>query len=196
MMSQPASAAQERGSAGLALCEAAAVAGRTQALLDQLRERLDAFAHDPRPTRWVTAPERELIGALGAEISELTSRIALIVESLPLEPLAVERRDIAAAACAALAEGIVDDRRALTAASLLDAEEGFTALADALVCADAHAFWTARVVDVLAAFRDVDEDRARAVAAEAGVAASTRFCELPPERVLVLAQVARQHAAR
>ena len=195
-MSEFASAVQDKGSAAFALCEAAALAARTQALLDQLHDRLGAFAEDPRPTRWLTAYEREQLGVLGEEVAELTSQIALIVEGLPLEPLAVSEHEIAAAARIALANGIVDERRALTAAGLLTAEEGFPALADALLCADAHEFWTARVVDVLAAFRGVDEDRARQVAADAGVAVTASFCELPPERVLVLAQVALQHVAR
>ena len=196
MMSESASPVQDRGSAAFALCEAAALAARSPALLDELRARLDAFAEDTGPTRSLTAYEREQLGELGEELAEVASQIALIVEGLPLEALAVSEEEVASAARTALANGIVDERRALTAAGFLTAEEGFPALADALLCADAHAFWTARVVDVLAAFRDVDEHRARRVVADAGLAASARFCELPPERVLVLAQVALQHVAR
>jgi hypothetical protein len=196
MMNEFAPRAHDNGSGAFALCEAAALATRTQALLDELRQRLGAFVEDTRPLHWLTADEREQLGELGEEVAELTSQIAHVVEGLPLEPLAVSEQEIAGAARAALAHGIVDERRALTAASFLTADEGLPALADALVCSDAHAFWTARVVDVLAAFRDVDEQRARAVAANAGVAETARFCELAPERVLVLAQVALQHVAR
>lgn len=196
MMSNSASVVQDRGAAGLALCEAAALATRTQALVDVLESRLESFADDVGPLREIGAQEVESLHALSDEVAELAAQIALAIADLPLAPLAVDEHELATAARAALADGIADDRRALTAAALLTAEQGLPALADALVGADGHAHWTARVVDVLAAFRDVDEHRARHLAALAGVPAEARVCDLPPDAVLLLAHVARRHAAR
>lgn len=196
MTSDSASAVQDQGSAAFAVCEAAALAARAQALLTVLRDRLDAFAHDAGPTRRLGVGELEQLADDSEEVAELAAQIALVIEGLPLDPLAAGEQEIATAARTALAEGIVDDRRALTAAGLLTADEGLPALADALVDSDAHAYWSTRVVDVFAAFRDVDQHRARQLAALAGVSEGARFCELRPERVLALAQVARRHVAR
>lgn len=196
MMRHSASAAQDQGSAALAVCEAAALATRTRTLLAELSAQLDAFANDTSPTRRLDAPELEQLTALGDETAEVAAQVALILDSLPHEPLVAGEQEITDAARAALADGIVDHRRALWTASLLPADVGFAALAQALVDSDAHVYWTARVVDVLAAFRDVDEQRARQVAALAGVPPTARFSELRPERVLELAQVARQLGAR
>jgi hypothetical protein len=196
MMSDSASIAQDKGGAGLALCEAAALATRTQALLDLLESRLGSFADDVGPVRRIGAPELDDLRAASDEIAELTAQIALALDDLPAGALAVDEQEIATAARAALADGIADDRRALTAAGLLTADQGLPALAHALVWADGHAHWTARVVDVLAAFRDVDEPCARELAARADVPAEARFCDLRSDCILLLAQTLRRHAAR
>jgi hypothetical protein len=196
MMSGSAPTMQEAGDVAFALCEAAGIATRTQALLGLLRDRLDAFAGDPGDTRLLAAHEPERLIAMGEEVAELASQVALILDGLPLGPLVAGERELTGAACAALADGIADHRRALTAAGLLTADQGFPALAQALIDTDAHAYWTARVVDMLAAFRDVDDLRARQTAALAGVAETASFCELEPERVLELAHTLRQLGAR
>lgn len=195
-MSEPASTVQSRGEAAFAICEAAALAERTQALLTALLGRLAAFANDPSPLRQLGAHDLEQVSTMSEDVSELSSQIALIVDGLPLAAITVAEPEIAEAACAALADGIVDQRRALTAASFLTAAEGFPALSAAFVDTDAHAYWTVRVVDMLSAFRDVDETRARQMAALAGVSATAPCCELAPERVLELAHTLRRAAAR
>jgi hypothetical protein len=195
MMSRSASIVQNRGAAAFALCEAAALAARTQALLEALSGRLGAFADDPGATSSLAAAELGQLGALSEEVAELASQVALIVDDLPVDALDAAPWEIADAARTALAEGIADDQRVLAAAALLKAEQGFPALAESLTDSDAHAHWTARVVDVLAAFRDVDETRARQAAALAGVPGTARFSELPPERVLELAHTLYQLAA-
>jgi hypothetical protein len=187
---------QESGEVGLALCEAAALARRSEAMLALLSSRLGAFADDPADPRRVAAHELEQLNAIGGEVAELASQIALILEGLPLEPVAATERALAQAARAALADGILDHRRAVTAAGLLSAAQGFPALAEALADCDAHAYWSARVVDVLGAFRDVDSGRARQTAALAGIDATARFCELAPERVVELTQTLRRLASR
>jgi hypothetical protein len=196
MMSTSVSTAEGRGEVAFAICDTAALATRTQTVLALLQRRLCAFADESSATRRLSAEELQQLGALGEEVAELAAQVALTLDGLPLDPLRVTEREIADSARTALADGIVDDRRARTAAGFLAAEEGFPALADALTEADAHAYWTARVIDVLAAFRDVDTTRARQVAALAGVPSEGRFCELRPERVLELAHVLRQLAAR
>jgi hypothetical protein len=194
MMSRSASIVQNRGDAAFALCEAAALTTRMQALVTAVSVRLGAFAHDRGAARSLAVAELEQLGALSEEVAELASQVALIIDDLPLDAVRAEEWEIADAARTALADGIVDDWRVRVAASLLTAERGFPALAESLTDSDAHAYWTARVVDVLAAFRDVDETRARQVAAIAGVHGTARFCELPPERVLELAHTLYQLA--
>ncbi|MCW2952805.1 MAG: hypothetical protein JWQ48_1975 [Conexibacter sp.] len=196
MMSGSASTVHENGATGLALYEAAALATRTQALLTVLSSQLGAFADDRSATRQLEACELVQLGSMGDQIAELASRVALVLDRLPLAPLDVSEPEIANAAREALAEGIADQRRALMAARLLTPEQGFHALADALAGSDAHTAWPARVVDVLAAFRDVDTTRARQVAALAGVPETARFCELEPRRVVELAHTLRQLATR
>lgn len=196
MSSRSAPAVHEQGRTAFALCDAAALASRAEALLRSLRTRLDAFAHEPGPVRRIDAPALERLRADGEELAELAAQVARVVDQLPLDPLAADEREVAAAARTALAAGIVDDRRALTAARLLTAEEGLPALAEALAGSDAHAYWSVHVIDVLRAFRDIDETSARRVAALAGVPATARFGELAPERVLELAQVARRRGTR
>jgi hypothetical protein len=196
MTSSSMSTVQDRGDAAFALCEAAALATRTQALLAVLSSRLGAFADDPAGQRRLDVAELEQLGTLSDEVAELASQIALVIDGVPLDPLTVERWELTDAARTALAGGIADHRRARIAASLLTASDGFPALAEALTDSDAHAYWTARIVDVLAAFRDVDATRARQAVALAGVPETARFCELPPERVLELAHMLHQLAAR
>jgi hypothetical protein len=196
MTSPSASMVQDRGDVAFALCEAAALTTRTQALLTVLWSKLGAFADDPRPVRRLERSELEQLAALGEEVAELASQVALIIDDLPRDSVVVERWEIAESARTALADGIVDQRRARAAASLLTIEQGFPALAESLTDSDAHTYWTARVVDVLAAFQGVDETRARQAAALAGVPDTARFHELPPERVLELAHTLYQLAAR
>jgi hypothetical protein len=197
MMTSPsASTVQDRGEVAFALCEAAALTTRTQALLTVLWSRLGAFADDPGPVRRLGCSELEQLATLSEEVAELASRVALIIDDLPRDAVAVEGWEVTDAARTALADGIVDHRRARAAAALLDVEQGFPALAESLTDSDAHTYWTARVVDVLAAFRGVDETRARQAAALAGVPDTARFDRLPPERVLELAHTLYQLAAR
>jgi hypothetical protein len=187
---------QEQGAAAFDLRVAAATVAQTQTALDQLRRQMDAIEKPRDGLRRLDAGQLEQLATLSEEVAELASRVTLLFDGIPLQGLAVTEREIADAACAALADGIADERRALTAARLLSAAEGFPALAAALLDTDAPAYWTARVVDVLAAFRGVDGLRARQVAALAGVPETARFCELQPERVVELAHVLRQLAAR
>lgn len=194
MSSSSAPTLHDRGDVAFALCEAAALSTRTQALLTVLWSRLGAFADDPGPARRLEAGELEQLGMLSEEVAELASQVALIIDDLPRETVAVEAWELAEAARTALADGIVDERRACAAAGLLTAEHGFPALAESLTDSDAHTYWTARVVDVLAAFMDVDETRARLAAALAGVPETSRFGELPPERILELAHTLYQLA--
>lgn len=196
MMSRSASPVQASGDVAFAICEASALATRTQASLAVLWSRLGAFADDPSDLRQLAPRELEQLTALSEDVAELASQIALILGGLPHAPLVAAEPEIADAARATLADGVADQRRAFTAAGLLTASEGFPALAQSLADTDAHAFWSACVVDLLAAFRDVDVVRARQVAALAGVPETARFDELRPARVLELAHLLRRLATR
>jgi len=191
-----ASTMQDRGDTAFALCEAAALTTRAQELLTVLWSRLEAFAGDSGPVRRIACDDVEQLATLGEEVAELAAQVACLLDELPREAAAVKAWEIADAARTALSDGIFDQRRARTAAALLDAGQGFPALAESLTDSDAHTHWTARVVDVLAAFQGVDETRARQVAAIAGVPETARFDELPPERALELAHTLHQLAAR
>jgi hypothetical protein len=191
-----ASTMQDRGDAAFALCEAAALTTRAQALLTVLLSRLGTFADEPGQARQLACADIDRLGTLSEEVAELVTQVACLLDDLPREPVAVEEWEIADAARTALSDGIVDERRARTAVALLDAGQGFPALAESLTDSDAHTYWTARVVDVLAAFRGVDETRARQVAAIAGVPETARFDTLPPERALELAHTLHQLAVR
>lgn len=196
MMSHSEATLQQRGSAGFAIRETEALATRIQALLTELRSTIGDRLADPGDVHRYGADELDQLSALSDEVVELASQMAHRLAGLPLEPLTVSEREIAEAARTALADGIADDRRARATASLLTADQGFPALAEALIESDAHAHWDARVVDVIAAFSGVDETRARQVAALAGVPETAPFGELRPERVLELAYTLRQLAGR
>jgi hypothetical protein len=187
---------QDRGEIAFELCDAASLAARAEAALADLRERLDAFAQSSEPLRRLDPGQVEQLAAAAEEAAELASRAALVLDGVPPEGFAATVGEVADAAQAAFAEGIADERRAMTAAGLLSAADGFRALATALLASDAPTYWSTRVVDVLAAFRGVDPLRARQVAALAGVPETARFRELRPERVVELAHVLRQLAAR
>jgi hypothetical protein len=188
---------QQHGSAGFAIREARALAAQMRALLADVQERIDrAVAGEPADVRRMGVDELDELAASSDEVAELASQLALLLNGLPLEQLTVNEREVAEVARATLADGIADHRRVSVAASLLTADQGFSALAEALIETDAHAYWEVRVVDVVAAFRDVDDTRARRVVALAGVPETARFDELRPDRVLELAQTLRQLAAR
>jgi hypothetical protein len=188
---------QEHGSAGFAICEARALATRMRALLDDLDTRIDgAFADGPADACRLGADELAELAAAADDLAEVATQTALALDGLPLAPLTVDEQEIAEAARTVLADGVADLRRACSTASLLTADRGFPALAEALIESDAHASWEARVVEVIAAFRDVDDVRARQVVALAGVSQEARFDELRPERVLELANTLRQLAGR
>ncbi len=191
MSSEFASVLREQGNDAFTLCEAAALARRAEALLAALRTRLDAFADDSSPVRRLDAPGLERLRAGSDELAELTAQIALAVDALPPDALEADAGEIAAAARAALADGIVDVRRACAAASLLTAAEGLPARAYAIVCCAAHTYWDIPVADVLAAFRDLDHGRARTLVEQAGLTATVRFSALEPERALGLADALR-----
>jgi hypothetical protein len=195
-MERCASEIRTRGAVAYELYDAAALAARAHATLEALCRGLGSFAETDEPLHRLESDELEQLACMSEEVAELSGQLALAFDRIPLDPLHASHHELAEAACDALADGIADHRRALMAARLQTATLGFPALAEALIDSDAHCYWPIPVVEVLAAFRDVDPVRARQVAALAGVSAEARFCELAPERVLELAHTLHHFAAR
>ena len=100
------------------------------------------------------------------------------------------------AAAVDLASGILDPRRVLVAARLLDVERGWPALADSLAAGDVVSAWGGLTVDaLLGRFRGADPSDVALVTAEADlVEPDVPFSACPPARLAALAGALRAHA--
>ncbi len=137
---------------------------------------------------------RRVVTAL-AEGIEIAEHLELIATSVPDGPLEVGYEAVRDAAAADLARGIVDPRRALLAARLLDVEHGWPALAAALGSGDAVDTWGSLTVEeLLVRFRGADREVARRLVADAGLTRDARFSTASPERLAALADGLRRHA--
>jgi hypothetical protein len=140
------------------------------------------------------AAMRRVAGSL-AEGVEIAEQLELLAERLPATTVAADYRAVSDAAAADLACGIVDPRRALLAARLLDVSRGWPALADALAAGDVVSTWEELTVEaMLRRFRAADPRVVERVAAEAGVALDTPFSACPPDRLAALADGLRRRA--
>jgi len=134
--------------------------------------------------------------ALG-ECIELAEQLELLAARLPDRPVAAAWERVAAAAAADMADGIVDPRRALLAARLLDVARGWEALAVALTDADAVAAWERlSVEELLGRFRDADPQHVAQVVTEAGIEAGTPFAACSPDQLTALAVGLRRHSGQ
>lgn len=113
-------------------------------------------------------------------IAEIAEQLEHLAERLPAdEDIRIAGEDISAEAAADLANGILDPRRALLAAEILDRRTGFGALAEGLRCTEAHASWTDETVeDVLSRFRGVDPLLVRDILNDTGLPTGTSFADL------------------
>jgi hypothetical protein len=100
------------------------------------------------------------------------------------------------AAAADLADGIVDPRRVLLAARLLDVRHGWPALAASLVAGDVVSAWGALTVgELIGRFRDADARVVARVVEEAGLRPGSRFAACPAEQLVAVAAGLRRHAS-
>ncbi len=129
----------------------------------------------------------------GVEIAE---QLELLAARLPGNGVVAGYEAVREAAAADLANGIVDPRRLLLAARLLDVPHGWGALAASLAAGDVVSAWgTLTVETLLARFRGADPAVVALVAAEAGAASGARLAECPPEQLAALAGELRRHAS-
>jgi hypothetical protein len=113
-------------------------------------------------------------------IVEIAEQLEHLAEGLPADDdIRIAGEGIGAEAAADLANGILDPRRALLAAGVLDRRTGFGALAEGLRCSEAHAAWTEEAVeDMLSRFRGADPLLVRDILSDMGLSAGTSFANL------------------
>ena len=129
----------------------------------------------------------------GVEISE---QLELLAARLPEGEIEAPCDAVRAAVAADLAGGIVEPRRVLLAARLLDIASGWQALAASLAAGDVVSAWGALTVEeLLGRFREADPRAVAQVVEEAGLEPGTRFAECPAERLMALAAGLRRHAS-
>ncbi len=129
----------------------------------------------------------------GVEIAE---QLELLAARLPGDAVVAGYEAVRAAAAEDLANGIVDPRRLLLAARLLDVPHGWSALAASLAAGDVVSAWGALTVEMLLGrFRGADPAVVALVAAEAGAEPGARLAECSPEQLAALAGELRRHAS-
>lgn len=190
----------EAGQAGWTLVQLSELVRRVEELLLDGITLAGPHVHagmPPDASLELTATDvRRVVSAL-AEGIEIAEHLDLLAARLPDGPLDVDYAAVRDAAAADLARGIVDPRRALLAARLLDVEHGWPALATALASGDATDTWLSLTVEeLLLRFRGADRDQVAELLAEAGLGADARFAQTPPEQLAALADCLQRRAGR
>lgn len=125
-----------------------------------------------------------------AELIDESTQLENLVERLPDAEVRVTAANVQAGASRQLAEGIIDVRTTLLAASVLPVTIGWPALARALRRSDAHRFWNATtVVDLLSRFRGARTEAIDRVLEQAQVDGSAPWVELAARTVDRLAEI-------
>jgi hypothetical protein len=195
-MSEPAPGA---GRAGWTLVQLAESVRRAERLLLDGIALVGPHAHAAMPADAaieLSADElRRLVASL-AEGVEIAEQLDLLSARLPDTGLAAPYEAVRDAAAADLAEGIVDPRRVLLAARVLDVAHGWGALAASLAAGDVVSAWEALTVEqLLGRFRGADPRVVAQVVEDAELEADARFASCSPERLAALAAELRRHAS-
>jgi hypothetical protein len=181
----------DAGEAAFALCELEWM--RTRVLVQLSCVELSAFADEMSDGVAEASPVLvERVRAAVEEVEALVMSFGQRLASLPARGVLATGDEVAAAAAAALEEGIVDGERALHAAQWIDVGAGLEALARSLSASDAYRFWGIRVERFIAAFRGANRQLARSIANDAEVV-DLQFAELS-DRQLVRLVAALQRA--
>jgi hypothetical protein len=131
-----------------------------------------------------------------AEGVEIAEQLELLAARLPGGAIAAGWEGVRDAAAADLAGGIVDPRRVVLAARVLDVAHGWPALAASLAEGDAVSAWDRLTVDeLLGRFRDADPRAVAQVVEEAGLQPGTFFAACPSKQLTALAAGLRRHAS-
>jgi hypothetical protein len=129
-----------------------------------------------------------LLKRTGSEIVDEAAQLESLVAGLPESEIRVTPASVRVGAAAQLADGILDVRTVLLAASVLPVDEGWRALASALRTSDAHEFWSeTTVADVLGRFRGAKPAVAGRLLHEAQIDPSALWPSLPAASVARLA---------
>lgn len=198
-MSEASDSTELAGRAGWALVQLSELVRRAEELLLDGITLVGPHAHAAMgrdATIELGAAELERVVAALTEGGEIAEQLELLAARLPGDAVTASYAAVRDAAAADLANGIVDPRRLLLAARILDAAHGWPALAASLTAGDAVSAWGALTVEgLLGRFRDVDVALVALVAAEAGVEAGARLAACSPEQLAALAGGLRRHAS-
>jgi hypothetical protein len=189
--------ADDAGAAGWTLVQLSELVRRAEELLLDGITLVGPHAHAAMPDNATIelspAELRCVAGALNEGV-ELAEQLELLAARLPDRAIAAGYGAVRDAAAVDLASGIVDPRRLLFAARLLDVAHGWPALAASLTAGDVVSAWGGLTVEeLLGRFRGADPRAVAQVAAEAGLEPGARFSECPADRLAALAAGLRQH---
>lgn len=133
----------------------------SEAVLLRALRVVDSSAPESMPRRatWsLSSADVEQLRTLAFEHAEMAQRVQLIAEQLPARELRAAQDDVAAGASAAMVDGILDPATLTVAAGVLDAKQGWAALADCLASTDVRSAWLdLTITALLSTFRDVDQ---------------------------------------
>ena len=131
-----------------------------------------------------------------AVLADLADQLRVLGECLPAESVEIHYDDLRRGAADDLAAGIAEPSRAQLAARALPFADGWRALAEALVSADAHADWHELTPgQLLRRFRGANRQLVRSALDDAGLDEDTPFADCDPERLDALAAVLTEYAA-
>jgi hypothetical protein len=191
--------ADDAGRAGWTIVQISELVRRAEELLLDGITLVGPHAHAGMPsdaTIELDADELRRVVASLLEGVEIAEQLELLAARLPNGGMGASYDAVGGAVAADLANGIVDPRRVLLAARLLDVPQGWEALAASLAAGDVVSAWgTLTVEALLGRFRDADPHVVAQVVEEAGLERSTRFAACPAEQLAALAAGLRRHAS-
>ncbi|MFL5817203.1 MAG: hypothetical protein ACJ76L_06330 [Conexibacter sp.] len=191
--------ADDAGPAGWALIQISELVRRAEELLLDGITLVGPHAHGDMPseaTIELGADELRRVVASLLEGVEISEQLELLAARLPGDQIDAPYDAVRDAVAGDLATGIVEPRRVLLAARLLDVSTGWEALAASLAAGDVVSAWGALTVEeLLGRFRNADPRTVAQVVEEAGLEPGMRFAACPAERLAALAAGLRRHAS-
>jgi len=191
--------ADDAGRAGWTLIQISELVRRAEELLLDGVTLVGPHAHagmPPDATIGLGAGELRRVAASLLEGVEISEQLELLAARLPDDRIDAPYDAVRDAVADDLATGIVEPRRVLLAARLLDVPTGWEALAASLAAGDVVSAWGALTVEeLLGRFRGADPRAVAQVVEEAGLGAGMRFAACPAEQLAALATGLRRHAS-
>ena len=151
-----------------------------------------AVVSEPR----ISSGEIGELKLLCESLAELTARTDQLAGQLPDDALDVDGDDVAGAAAADLAAGIIDPARVQLAARVLPSNAGWHALSQGLRSTDTHASWDdVSIGELLGAFRGATEQDVQQVLESADVSGTLEFATCDPATLQRLAAALEEHTS-